>query len=69
LETAAFSLQPGEISDVIPLGEQYHIVQVVERDAARALSAEEKVDLDFAMFDRWLGEQRAAAVIERISGE
>jgi foldase protein PrsA len=69
LETAAFSLQPGEISDIIPLGEQYHIVQVVERDAARALSAEEKVDLDFAMFDRWLGEQRAAAVIERISGE
>jgi parvulin-like peptidyl-prolyl isomerase len=69
LETAAFALQPGEISDVVPLGDQVHIIQVVERDAARQLSPEEKVDLSFAMFDRWLAEQRAAAVIERFVGE
>jgi parvulin-like peptidyl-prolyl isomerase len=69
LERAAFALQPGEISDVVPLGEQYHIIQVVERDTARQLSPEEKVDLNFALFDRWLAEQRAAAVIERFVGE
>jgi parvulin-like peptidyl-prolyl isomerase len=69
LEAAAFALQPGEISDVIPLGEQYHIVQVVERDATRALSAEQKVDLRFALFDRWLAQQRDGAVIERLVGE
>jgi foldase protein PrsA len=69
LEVAAFSLQPGEISGVVQLGEQYHIVQVVERDPARPLSAEAKADVGFALFDRWLAEQRAAAVIERFVGE
>jgi parvulin-like peptidyl-prolyl isomerase len=69
LEEVAFTLQPGEISDVIQLGEGYHIIQVVERDAARSLSPEEKGDLIFALFDRWLAEQRAAAVIERFIDE
>jgi parvulin-like peptidyl-prolyl isomerase len=69
LETAAFALQPGEISAAVLLGERYHIIQVVERDAARPLSPEEKVDVSFAMFDRWLAEQRAVAVIERFVGE
>jgi parvulin-like peptidyl-prolyl isomerase len=69
LEDAAFALQPGEFSDSIPLAGRYHVIQVVERDPARALSVEEKVDLNFAMFDHWLGEQRAAAEIERFVGE
>jgi foldase protein PrsA len=69
LEVAAFSLQPGEVSDVVELGGQYHILQVVERDPARSLAPEAQVDLSFALFDRWLAEQRAAAVIERFVGE
>ncbi len=69
LETAAFALQPGEISDVVQLGEGYHIIQVVERDPARPLSDEAKIDLRLAIFDRWLAEQRAAAQIERFIGE
>jgi foldase protein PrsA len=69
LEAAVFGLQPGEISGVVPLGEGYHIIQVVERDPARALSPEAMVDLRFAIFDRWLAEQRAVAVIERFVGD
>jgi parvulin-like peptidyl-prolyl isomerase len=69
LEAAVFGLQPGEISDVVPLGEGFHIIQVVERDPARALTPEAMVDLRFAIFDRWLAEQRAVAVIERFVGD
>lgn len=69
LEAAAFALQPGGISDVVQFGGAYHIIQVVEREAARALTAEMQVDLRVAIFERWLAEQRAAAVIERFVGE
>jgi parvulin-like peptidyl-prolyl isomerase len=69
LENAAFALQPGQFSDVIQLGEGYHIIQVVEREAARLLSAETQVDLRRAVFEQWLAERRAAAEIERFVGE
>jgi peptidyl-prolyl cis-trans isomerase C len=69
LERAAFALQPGEFSDVVALGEGYHIIQVVERDAARPLSPETQIDLRLALFDQWLAEQRAAADIVRFVGE
>jgi parvulin-like peptidyl-prolyl isomerase len=69
MESAAFSLQPGELSDPFWLGEGYHILQVVEREDARALSPEMLVDLTMSVFERWLDEQRSAAVIERFVGE
>lgn len=69
LETAAFALQPGQISDVIQLGEGYHILQVVEREAARPLSIDEQIQLRQALFEEWLAGQRAAAVIERFVKE
>jgi foldase protein PrsA len=65
LEAAAFGLQPGQVSDVIPLGEGYHIVQVVERDEVHPLSPDMQMDLKLALFDRWLADLRATAVIER----
>ena len=69
LEDAAFGLQPGQISDVIQLGEGYHIIQVVEREAAYPLSPEMQLDLRLAIFDDWLAEKRASATIERYVGE
>jgi parvulin-like peptidyl-prolyl isomerase len=65
LENAAFALQPGQVSEPIQLGEGYHIVQVVEREAARPLSLETQMDVQRAMFEQWLDELRAAAQIER----
>lgn len=64
LEEAAFALQPGEVSDVIRIGEGYHIVQVLERELARPIPAELFGEYKLAVFDQWLAERRAAAEIE-----
>jgi parvulin-like peptidyl-prolyl isomerase len=69
LENAAFALQPGQVSGMVRLGDGIHLIQVVEREAARALSAEEQLDLKLAIFEEWLARQRAEAVIERFVGE
>ncbi len=69
LETVAFGLQPGQVSDVIQLGEGYHIIQVMERDAAHPLSPEEQFSLRMALFEEWLAEKRAGATIERFVDE
>jgi parvulin-like peptidyl-prolyl isomerase len=69
LEEVAFALQPGEVSDGLPMGGQFFIVQVVEREMARPLSPEMLAYLKQETFARWLEELRAAAVIERFVGE
>ena len=39
VETAAFSLQPGQYSGIIQTSYGYHIVYVIERDSNHPLSA------------------------------
>jgi parvulin-like peptidyl-prolyl isomerase len=69
LERSAFALQPGEISEVIAVGEGYHIIQVMERDLNRPLAPDVQVDLELAAFQEWLEGLRSAAVIERFVSE
>jgi len=70
LEQAAFDLQPGQISGVVQsdLGGQtaYHIVQVIERDPARALSDDALLATRRMAFQRWLDDLKASAKIERL---
>jgi parvulin-like peptidyl-prolyl isomerase len=69
LERAIFALRVGEFSDVIRVGEQYHIIQATDREAARPLSQEGHMELVWAAFERWLDGMHLAAEIERFAGE
>ncbi len=69
LERAAFALQVGETSGAIQLGDGYHVIQVVGREADRPVSPDLQIDLEMAAFEQWLKDLRAAAVIERFVGE
>jgi parvulin-like peptidyl-prolyl isomerase len=61
----AFSLQPGEMSDVIESEQGYHIIKVEAREENRPLTPEMVVFLQQKTFEKWLGEQRRDAVIEQ----
>jgi parvulin-like peptidyl-prolyl isomerase len=65
VEEAAFSLQPGQFSEVIssPLG--FHIVQVVERDPNRAIGAQNLQLLREQAVQKWIEGLWAQATVER----
>jgi parvulin-like peptidyl-prolyl isomerase len=65
VEEAAFALQPGETSAVISSALGYHIVQVIERDPARALSPAASQALRAAAYSSWLEARLAEASIQR----
>jgi parvulin-like peptidyl-prolyl isomerase len=72
VETAAFALQPGEISDVIAVANAdgatattYYIVKVTEREPNRELTADARYELLQAAFDAWLETLWGNATIER----
>lgn len=69
LERSAFALEVGEISDVISVGEGYHIIQVVERETDRPVAPELQAELDLAAFEQWLVGLRSTAVVERYVSE
>ncbi len=64
VEEAAFTLQPGEYSEVIKSALGYHIIFVIERDPAHALSVDARSVLQQNALDEWLTASRAAATIE-----
>ena len=71
VETAAFSLQPDQVSEVIaapnPATGQttYYLVQLIERDPNRALTADLRYQLLQAAFESWLAAQWSQATITR----
>ena len=64
LEEAAFSLQPGETSQVIETKIGYHILQVIERDPARKLEADARLTLQMQALEQWLADHRANSEIQ-----
>lgn len=64
LEEVAFSLQPGERSDVIETALGFHILQVIERDSAKPLEQDARLVLQSQHVEAWLTERRANGDIQ-----
>ena len=64
LDEAVFSLEPGEYSSILETPTGFHIIQVIERDAERALEAEARLTLQTQALQSWLEEQRMESDIQ-----
>jgi len=69
LQRAVAALEPGGISDVVRLGDQFQVLQVLERQPDRPLAPESYAEVKLAVFQEWLETQRAAATVQRYVGE
>ena len=65
VEQVAFTLQPGQFSDVIVSALGYHIVQVIERDPARQVNPENLRLLQDRAVQEWIEGLWAQAAVER----
>lgn len=64
VEDTAFSLQPGETSDIVksPIG--YHIIRVTEREV-RSLTEADTIHLHSITLEKWMTDLKSRARIER----
>lgn len=63
IEDAAFALQPGQYSRVVPSSIGFHILYLAEREAARPLSTDALLTLQTNAIQDWLRQQRASSII------
>lgn len=64
LDEAAFSLQPGEYSEVIQTAAGYHILQVLERDPQRPLDPGTRQALQLRALQDWMTERRNQSQVQ-----
>jgi len=63
VETAAFSLQPGESSTIVKSGIGYHIIETIERED-RLLAYSVRQALCESAIESWITTERASADIQ-----
>jgi parvulin-like peptidyl-prolyl isomerase len=62
---AAFSLQPGQVSEPVKTQYGYHLIKVEERDPAHPLQQYALQQKQYEAYQKWLSDLKAAAKIER----
>ncbi len=62
-EEVAFSLPPGQFSDILQTEAGYHIIMVVERDPNHPLSPDALLTLQYLALNDWLVQQRQQSTI------
>ena len=63
IEEAAFSMEVGEVSEIIHTDVGYHIIKVLERDENHPLSPDAYLALQEQALNDWITQQRAAATV------
>jgi parvulin-like peptidyl-prolyl isomerase len=64
-ETAAYALQPGQVSEPVKTQFGYHLIKLEERDPARPLDEYTLSQKKYEAYQKWLSDLKTAAVIER----
>ncbi|MDR3574180.1 MAG: peptidylprolyl isomerase [Anaerolineaceae bacterium] len=64
IESAAFSMQAGQVSDVIKTDLGYHIIQVIAIDPKHPLSPDVRLTLQHKALEQWLQDQRSKSTIK-----
>lgn len=64
IEAAAFSLQPGEYSQIIQTSLGFQIIQVIERNAKQPLSPDARLALQKTALQKWLQDRRTQSDIQ-----
>jgi peptidyl-prolyl cis-trans isomerase C len=63
VEEAAFSMQVGEVSEIIHSGVGYHIIKLLGREPDHPLSPDAYLALQEIALKDWVAQQRAAAQV------
>jgi peptidyl-prolyl cis-trans isomerase C len=64
LEEAAFTLQPGQYSQVIKTDIGYHILYLVEKDPNHTLQPDARIALQRSMLQEWINDRRDQSEIQ-----